>query len=109
MSTHIENALADDFNAAQAISYLFEFASIINQTKNKNALADYQKFLELFGLYDENLVKVVASSDVNALLEKRNAAKKAKNFELSDQIRDRLLEKGIQLKDGRDGTSYSIV
>jgi cysteinyl-tRNA synthetase len=103
LSTHIENALADDFNAAQAISYLFEFASIINQTKNKNALADYQKFLELFGLYDENLVKVVASSDVNALLEKRNAAKKAKNFKDADALRDQILALGFMIEDTPQG------
>ncbi len=103
LSSNIENALADDFNAAQAISYLFEYASIINQTKNKNVLADYQKFLELFGLYDESLVKVVASSDVNALLEKRIAAKKAKNFKDADALRDQILELGFIIEDTPQG------
>lgn len=42
------------------------------------------------------------------LIELRNQARKTKNWELSDQIRDRLLEKGIELKDGREGTSYTI-
>jgi cysteinyl-tRNA synthetase len=41
------------------------------------------------------------------LIELRNQARKLK-LELSDQIRDRLLEKGIELKDGREGTSYTI-
>ena len=45
---------------------------------------------------------------LQVLIELRNQARKAKNFELSDQIRDRLLAEGIELKDGRDGTTYSI-
>ena len=46
---------------------------------------------------------------LQVLIELRNQARKAKNFELSDQIRDQLLEKGIELKDGREGTSYILV
>lgn len=45
---------------------------------------------------------------LQVLIELRNQARKSKNFELSDQIRDRLLAEGIELKDGREGTSYSI-
>jgi cysteinyl-tRNA synthetase len=37
----------------------------------------------------------------------RNEARTAKNFALSDQIRDQLLALGIQLKDGKDGTAFS--
>ncbi|NHW59178.1 cysteine--tRNA ligase, partial [Escherichia coli] len=42
------------------------------------------------------------------LINLRNEARKAKNWELSDQIRDQLLEKGIELKDGKEGTTYSL-
>ncbi|HCO20426.1 MAG TPA: cysteine--tRNA ligase, partial [Flavobacteriaceae bacterium] len=45
---------------------------------------------------------------LQVLIELRNQARKAKNFELSDQIRDKLLEQGIELKDGREGTSYVL-
>jgi cysteinyl-tRNA synthetase len=45
---------------------------------------------------------------LQVLIDLRNQARKSKNFELSDQIRDRLLAEGIELKDGREGTSYSI-
>jgi len=38
----------------------------------------------------------------------RKEAKENKNYTLSDEIRDKLLEKGIQLKDSRDGTSFSL-
>ncbi|MPN29373.1 Cysteine--tRNA ligase [bioreactor metagenome] len=45
---------------------------------------------------------------LQVLIELRNQARKSKNFELSDQIRDRLLAEGIELKDGMDGTTYSL-
>ena len=42
------------------------------------------------------------------LIEMRNEARANKNWALSDEIRDRLLALGIQLKDGKDGTSFSV-
>ena len=45
---------------------------------------------------------------VEMLINMRNEARANKNFALSDQIRDRLLELGIQLKDGKEGTTFSI-
>lgn len=44
---------------------------------------------------------------ISLLMQMRMDARAAKNFALSDQIRDQLLDLGIQLKDGKDGTSYS--
>ena len=45
---------------------------------------------------------------VNMLIGMRNQARADKNFALSDQIRDQLIALGIQLKDGKEGTSFSI-
>lgn len=45
---------------------------------------------------------------VNMLIGMRNQARADKNFALSDQIRDQLITLGIQLKDGKEGTSFSI-
>ena len=42
------------------------------------------------------------------LIQLRKEAREDKNWALSDQIRDELLALGIQLKDGREGTTYSI-
>ena len=44
---------------------------------------------------------------VSLLIQMRNDARASKNFALSDQIRDQLLAIGIQLKDGKDGTTFS--
>ena len=46
---------------------------------------------------------------LQVLIDLRNQARKSKNWELSDQIRNQLLEKGIELKDGRDGTTYQLI
>ena len=45
---------------------------------------------------------------VQLLISMRNEARLQKNFALSDQIRDQLAEIGIQLKDGKDGTTFSV-
>ena len=45
---------------------------------------------------------------INSKIEERNEAKKNKNYELSDQIRNELLEMGIILKDTREGTTFEI-
>jgi cysteinyl-tRNA synthetase len=48
------------------------------------------------------------SGVVEMLIGMRNEARANKNFALSDQIRDQLLALGIQLKDGKEGTSFSF-
>jgi cysteinyl-tRNA synthetase len=45
---------------------------------------------------------------VNMLIGMRNQARADKNFKLSDQIRDQLIAYGIQLKDGKEGTTFSV-
>ena len=46
---------------------------------------------------------------INDMISKRNDAKKNKDYELADKIRNELLEKGIVLKDTREGTIFEIV
>jgi len=45
---------------------------------------------------------------VNMLIDMRNQARANKDFAMSDQIRDQLMALGIQLKDGKDGTSFTV-
>ena len=49
----------------------------------------------------------LSNEDIDALVEERNAAKKAKNFARADEIRDQLKAAGIQLEDTREGTRWS--
>ena len=68
-------------------------------------------FFDVLGLEDE---KVSNSNNdklegtVTMLIEMRKQARENKNFALSDQIRDQLIALGIQLKDGKEGTTFSV-
>ena len=115
------DAMNDDFNTPVLISNLFEGVKFINQMKtNKGSLT--QEDLELFtskmkafindvlGLFDDstNDNSDKLKGTVELLIELRKKARENKDWALSDQIRDELLELGIQLKDGREGTTFSI-
>ncbi len=115
------DALLDDFNSPILISHLFEAVSFIfklkdgKETISAEDLEDLKSFLnsivyEVLGLQniEENNNEKLDQA-LQVLIELRNQSRKAKNFELSDQIRDKLLEKGIELKDGREGTTYVLI
>ena len=58
---------------------------------------------------EDNTIDDSLVAYINDLIEKRNEAKKNKDFATSDQIRDELLAKGIKLIDTREGTTFEIV
>ncbi len=116
------DAMNDDFNTPILIAQLFEGVRFVNllkdgkETLNSDDLNNFAKAMHAFvfdvlGLEDE---KVSDSNNdklegtVNMLIEMRKQARDNKNFALSDQIRDQLIALGIQLKDGKEGTTFSI-
>lgn len=116
------DAMNDDFNTPILIAQLFEGVRFVNllkdekETLNADDLNYFAKTMHAFvfdvlGLEDE---KVSDSNNdklegtVNMLIEMRKQARDNKNFSLSDQIRDQLISLGIQLKDGKEGTTFSI-
>lgn len=117
----VYDALTDDFNSPVLISHLFEVVKFISASKlgkesiSTNDFEDLKQFLnaivfDVLGLQtieDSNNDKL--DQTLQVLIELRNQARKAKNWDLSDQIRDQLLEKGIELKDGREGTTYQLI
>lgn len=115
------NAMNDDFNTPILIAELFSAVKYINQikdgTNNIDAedLETFQQTLNafVFDILGLKNISTDSSSDklsdtVQLLISMRNEARTQKNFALSDQIRDQLAEIGIQLKDGKDGTTFSI-
>lgn len=118
--TKAYDALTDDFNSPVLIAHLFEAVKFIfalkdeKETVSTEDLADLKSTLnalifDVLGLQaiEENNNEKLDQT-LQVLIELRNQARKSKNFELSDQIRDKLLAEGIELKDGREGTTYSI-
>jgi cysteinyl-tRNA synthetase len=112
----------DDFNTPVLIANLFEAVKLINLVKDGKAslsLSDkellqtslYAFVFDVLGLTNEDNTENSDKLDgvVAMLISMRNDARANKDWALSDRIRDELMDLGIQLKDGKDGTSYSIV
>lgn len=114
------DALTDDFNSPILIAHLFEAVKYIfalNDGKETISTADLEDLKTTLNAFIFDVLGLQAVEENNnekldqtlkVLIELRNQARKSKNFELSDQIRDKLLAEGIELKDGRDGTSYVL-
>ena len=117
------DAMNDDFNSPILIATIFEAVKYINSVKDgketisttdlevlTNTLHNF--VFDVLGLKDEqessseNSVKL--DGVMQMLIEMRNQARADKNWALSDQIRDKLLALGIQLKDGKDGTTFTL-
>ena len=106
-------AMDDDLNTADAIAAIFEIVKLANTTVKEGSKAYAEKLLstieelcEVLGIITEKEEEIL-DADIEALIEERQAARKAKNFARADEIRDLLLEKGIVLKDTREGVKWS--
>ena len=116
--------MSDDFNTPRVIATLFELVAKINAFKNgqvkinlikKDTLGRLQKafqdvVLDILGLKaEEENNDAVLDNVLQLLIQMRKDARANKDWAASDKIRDELLEAGIQLKDGKDGTVWSKV
>lgn len=108
-----ERAMDDDFNTADAIAAVFDLVKYINTTSDGSRSKDYLESLfarlktltDVLGIIIEKEEEML-DADIEAMIEKRQAARKAKDFALADQIRDELLAKGIILEDTREGVKW---
>ena len=116
------DAMNDDFNSPILIAQLFEgirFVNVLNDKRDTITAEDLAVLtttlttfvFDVLGIKNEKATS--DSSDklegvVEMLITMREEARANKNWALSDEIRDKLLDLGIQLKDGKEGTSFSI-
>ena len=107
-----EAAMEDDFNTADAIAAIFELVKLANVTAESGSKAYAQQLLEIIvqlcdilGIITEKKEELL-DDDIEALIEERQAARKAKNFARADEIRDLLADKGIILEDTRAGVKW---
>lgn len=108
-----ERAMDDDFNTADAIASIFELVKYINTTADGTRSGEYlnslygrlQSLTDVLGIIIEKKEEMI-DEEIEAMIEKRQAARKEKNFALADQIRDELLAKGIILEDTREGVKW---
>jgi cysteinyl-tRNA synthetase len=117
------DAMNDDFNSPILIAQLFEASKYINGLKDGKETISSTDLALLKKTMHEFIFDVLALVDVTVegkgdnnhlegavdlLISLRNQARINKDFKTSDQIRDQLLKVGIQLKDGKEGTTFSI-
>ena len=116
--TRFNAALNDDFNTPMALSILFEIAKQINierTTNPKKASALSSQLIKLgnyIGILNHNADEYLkqgsdlSESEISKKIDQREAARNSKDFAMSDQIRDELLELGIILEDSTNGTTW---
>ena len=103
----------DDFNTADAISAIFELVKLSNSTADESSSKEYVVYLKdkaeelcgVLGILTEKKEEIL-DRDIEAMIEERQQARKDKNFALADEIRGKLLEKGIVLEDTREGVKW---
>lgn len=111
--TRFEAAMDDDLNTADAISVIFELIKYTNinitaETPKKTidmALATIEKLCDVLGIITEQEEELL-DSDIEALIQERQEARKAKNFARADEIRNMLSDMGIILEDTREGVKW---
>jgi cysteinyl-tRNA synthetase len=116
-------AMNDDFNSPMLIAQLFEAVRFINLVNNGSASISKSDQIKLdqkmkdfvedimgisFGKSKQSNVSAALEGTVNMLIDFRKIARDNKDFVTSDRIRDELSALGIQLKDEKDGTTFSV-
>ena len=108
-----EAAMDDDLNTADAISVIFELVKYANVNVTEDStkstvelvLNTVTKLCDILGIITEKKEEIL-DSDIEALIEERQAARRAKNFARADEIRDQLSDMGIILEDTREGVKW---
>jgi cysteinyl-tRNA synthetase len=97
------DALSDDFNTPQAFAVLFEIVAEGNRRELPGAREVLTELLPLLGLDSLIDEEEEAPAEAQALLEEREAARAAKDYDRADQLRDRLAGMGWEVRDEADG------
>ena len=108
LNENILDYLCNDLNTSKVLAELH-----ILKEKDKSSLKNAMEFL---GIYDESFYKVkkdisklnISQEDIEKLINDRLLAKKNKNYQQADDIRKYLNDKGIDIKDTKDGTEWFI-
>lgn len=135
MEERFQQAMDNDFNTAQAQGIFFDTAKILNKVKRMlpetpakqdldlllATVSTLKKLASIMGILTEEAptylnnkkAAMLANLDIDettidSMIQERDQAKQDKDWEKSDQIRDELLAKGVELKDSPDGTTWSV-
>ncbi|TMH47456.1 MAG: cysteine--tRNA ligase, partial [Betaproteobacteria bacterium] len=109
-------AMDNDFNTPEAVAVLFDLANEVNRKRSTvlaRQLHALGGLLGLLGRESEAFLRAevgpgggISEMQIAALIAARDEARRAKDFRRADEIRHELLEKGIGLEDGPQGTTW---
>lgn len=111
-----EESMEDDFNTADAVAAVFELVKFANTKVTGESSEEFTQYVlqtitklcEVLGLIVEKEDEIL-DQEIEEMIEKRQQARKEKDFQKADQIRDELLARGIMLKDTREGVKWKRV
>jgi len=103
-----KEALENDLNTANAVTILYDVLKSDCSNETKLYLIESFDTVLSLDLLKETKIEQELEDYIEEQIRKRNEAKKEKNYELADKIRNDLLEKGVELKDSREGTTYTF-
>ena len=114
--TKFEEAMDDDFNTADALAAVFELVKFGNTNVQEGSSAEFAahtlevmtKLCDVLGLILDKKEEIL-DEEIEKLIAERQAARKAKDFARADEIRGLLLDKGIELKDTREGVKWKRI
>ena len=103
--------ISNDLNMANALTILYDLLKddSVNGSTKIALIKSYDEVFSLDLLKEENALDVDFVNYINNKIEERKESKKNKDYELADQIRNELLEKGVKLIDSKEGTTYEII
>ncbi|HDQ04420.1 MAG TPA: cysteine--tRNA ligase [Deltaproteobacteria bacterium] len=135
LKNNFDAALDDDFNTAQALGYVFEAIRLLNNyfaaakktddsvkmrllNKSKELFEHFKSVLGIFyddpdsffisGKEKEALKRGLDVGEIEKLVNERNAARKSKDFKKADDIRQKLAQRGVVVKDSNNTTTWII-
>jgi cysteinyl-tRNA synthetase len=110
-----EESMDDDFNTANAITAIFDLVTFANTQVSKpvsktRAMSLLDTLTQLCGILGLKLLNDTQAdtSEIDALITKRQEARKARDFKTADAIRETLSDKGVVLEDRPDGVRWSF-
>ncbi len=122
LENKMTEAINDDLNTPVLFSYIFEMVRFINSVKDGNAQVSKEGIEKLKSLYNSYVYEILGLEReekekeeeqlteelINMLLNLRLEAKKNKDFDTADKIRDELTKKGVIVKDTKDGFEWEL-
>lgn len=120
LKSKVFDALNEDLNTPIAIAHMFDGVSFIHRVNDGLEKISAKELEDLNRLFHEVIIEILGLKDENnnndqildglikLLLEQRSEAKLRKDFATSDALRNKLLELGVEVKDGKEGSTYSL-